>query len=266
MEETYLQRYSDHNSLASNGTSQAYYRQHSNKTVLVSKQTGETYYIASRIEPNGFCGTPFQFYHRLSGSIATAPSIAVDIDIENHAWRIMNLSSPDTANEWLAYGSKQSRLHTGFPSLPILDSPLAALIRNGTFSKISEDEPHLHLPELEFTMADMYKFMHHCSNEPFVRVFDVSPTSEHGTTSAKAEDVINKEWTTRPHEREVLRTASFGLGRQRLAVCIRNEQIRTIDLVPFAILSAYRQRVHETDLRDLKCGDEPDPNRRGGWR
>ncbi len=68
----------------------------------------------------------------------------------------------------------------------------------------------------------------------------------------------------------VMRTASFGHGRRRLDVCVReDEEVREGELrsvgvyedlwVPFAVLASYRQRMYEvgegSGVRGLKRGD-----------
>lgn len=145
----------------------------------------------------------------------------------------MTLGGNDTTNEWLAYGQKQVA-NEAFPFLPSLTSPSSFESRNGTFSTISKQNPHLQIPELELTIANMYSFMSYCHREPFVRVFDLSSLpSREIILHSDAEKLVDTEWTRKPHEREVMPTTSFGAGRQRLDVCVRNEEVKEEDLVPF---------------------------------
>jgi hypothetical protein len=220
--------------------------------------------------------SPFQYYQRLSIERSVEEThphlnipgdeyIAVDIDLQNQLYRVMHLNSTDVENEFLADGYKKS------PSnLPTFEPLLEDLIATGTFSKPTSNYKHMHIPKLNIAIANMYDFVDSCEQEPFIRVYQNLDTywdeSENETKRFAA--TLNKQWDTKtaaPQEHElIMRTASFGHGRQRLDMCILEEMgeddgklvstgVYEHMFVPFAIIAASRRRAYETDSRSIAC-------------
>lgn len=101
--------------------------------------------------------------------------------------------------------------------------------------------------------------MYHDEFEPFVRVFRIPPTA----TEEDMRKVMDAKWTDKNDDSVLMRTASFGHGRQRLDMCLREgilgvgpfgadlieETISANLLVPLAIMSSFRKRAYETRLK-----------------
>lgn len=102
---------------------------------------------------------------------------------------------------------------------------------------------------LNFVIADMYGLITNCKIEPFVRVFSMTDQNEAEITA-----MLNKEWETESDDRLRMRTASFGHHQGRLDMCIYTSNITESDLVPMAIIAAYRQTLYETNKRGFGCG------------
>lgn len=112
------------------------------------------------------------------------------------------------------------------------------------------------IPELELYITNMYDFVSEFEQEPFLRVFN-----GHDKKNKALLDMISTQWKGERQDGVVMRTASFGHGRQRLDMCIQEGEVDGLDgrmvsginedlLVPFAIIQAYRLRYGQTGLRD----------------
>ncbi|KAH7393634.1 hypothetical protein BKA64DRAFT_644370 [Cadophora sp. MPI-SDFR-AT-0126] len=221
------------------------------------ESTDDEYYLSARVAPtSNISDDSFQYFHRLS-YVGYETIYAVDVDIPNHQYRILNLDKEDTANRWLAYGSRQDSGFGTFQMKPILEEPQATSLRRGNFSAVDSAHQSVLIDDLNLVIIDLWGFIDNCNLEPFLRVFDV--------TDKKRFDLIPWEWTSKPHSQEVMRTASFGYGRQRLDMCIRPAEYNATQslgevtdqvarqLVPFAIIAAYRQRAFESNYRSFHC-------------
>ncbi|PVH76838.1 hypothetical protein DL98DRAFT_591848 [Cadophora sp. DSE1049] len=218
----------------------------------------DEYYLSARVAPTAnISDDRFQYFHRLSYE-GYENNYAVDVDIPNHEWRMLELDKEDTTNRWLAYGSRQNAEVGTFQIKPILAEPQATLLRKGNFSAVNSSHRSMLIEDLELVITDLWGFIDDCNLEPFLRVFNV--------TDMESFEEIPWEWTSKPHAKEVMRTASFGHGRQRLDMCIRpaeydathnwaevTEQVAK-QLVPFAIIAAHRQRAFESNHRGFQCG------------
>jgi hypothetical protein len=209
--------------------------------------------------------TPFQYYHRLSGSTSNTSNIAIDIDFGKRAWRMMELNATDTVNVWAALnstvGTKGKGL-AGLPSLPKFRPVSEKQIRNGTFTSIDAQNKHMYIPGLELAMANLDGFLSHCYVEPFLRVFDTS-----NQTAEQTKKMLDAQWDNKPNDRVLMRTAAFGHYRSKLSMCIKeiedyngmkdiddhgdNKGIEDEMLVPFAIVAAMRKIVVELGTRDV---------------
>ncbi|KAJ5043108.1 uncharacterized protein L3040_004493 [Drepanopeziza brunnea f. sp. 'multigermtubi'] len=257
---------------------------------LVPDQESRNFYLAERTDPSGTdASQPFRYYHRLSGSTSRFNTMAIDVDLHYHQWRMLSLSDSDQANQWLAYDSRMLD-RSGFPSPPPFRKPSEDLIGAGSFTPTDDTHTTLMIPELELAITHMHQFIYKLKMEPFLRVFNVSGmkpfsrvwnTTDHYNPRAwnKKDRMHENEWTRRPHPREIMRTASFGRGRSTVTACAREVHewrdmrgpgnllydangtvietppppsgVQMYHMVPFAIISAYRERVKETDLRPI---------------
>ena len=205
-------------------------------------------YLASHFQPSVGQYVPFEYYYRLSGNMDPDRSIAIDVDLDAHVWRIIHLNDTDEANKWLGTEPDGSS-NTSTQTLPDLFPILEEITQSGTFS----DGPHGIIPELELAIQNLDSFVDSCFQEPFLRVFD--------TTYDNPEDLMQKKWDNKKDSKVLMRTASFGHGRQRLDMCMMERSFTdnidsTVEeglFVPFAIISAMRLRAWEKDLRDFQC-------------
>lgn len=130
---------------------------------------------------------------------------------------------------------------------------------------------HVEIPKLGFWMANMMDVISSPQYEPFLRVFNSSGRTE----SEMFNLLMAKKWSPKNNDGMVMRTASFGHGRQRLDVCLRQghvnsqsvfpdwpgeepvlevmEKQTSLDLlVPFAILATYRAKQAEAGLPEFE--------------
>ncbi len=233
------------------------------------------FYLAEHANPtDGNSKEPFQYYQRLSGSTSQHFSIAIDVDIAHQQWRLFSLNGTDAANQWLSYDSKQ-REFGQLPKVRSFPKPAEELLAAGEFTPVNATERIMLLPELDLAILGMWGFLHKFEQEPFLRVVNITDYTEAMHHDKKLR-IVEDGWTWTPHPREILRTASFGHGRQDLTVCVRENShvldpsdvqaenreksvgapprqdiwgIQTYQLVPFAIISSYRQRIKETGVR-----------------
>lgn len=127
---------------------------------------------------------------------------------------------------------------------------IPTLIQNGTFSLVNKDNKHLFIPELGIAMAKYCGFRDSYEQQPFLRIFDINSLNQ-----SSVDTMLNSEWSpTQDEDRIIMRTASFGHGRQRLDMCIREESafasqkprvgsvhgLNEIMFVTLAIVQAFR--------------------------
>jgi hypothetical protein len=238
-------------------------------------------YLASWLEPvevpgvgnNTIVPHPFEYYQRLSISRSdpTNPNkefehIAIDVDIQHTLYRIVHLNRSDTMNEYRAYNFKSS-----LTDLPTFHPVNEALLSDGTFTAINATEKHMLISELNIGIANMHQFVNDYYHEPFVQVYEnLSPywridvPGEKPTwlpaETGRFRATLNEPWDSKkiisPDHEVIMRTASFGHGRQRLDVCVREDEeemdgkwvsqgVHKKVWVPFAIMAAYKQRKYE---------------------
>lgn len=219
----------------------------------------QTFHLAAHFEPKLASSEPFQFYYRFGGLTNDGRNLAVDVDAGRQQWRLSLLSGPDSANKWLAQQS-----HTlGYPrsQLPQFSRLIQDVIRNGTFGYSDRDPQYIHIPELDFVIGNMVDFLSRCEYEPSIRVYNA-----HGLDGAGRRALGDLPWSSHSGDRVVIRGASFGHGRKRLDMCLREGPIQpqTLErtdegavadelLVPFAIISALRHQVWESRRRRFEC-------------
>ncbi|RAL60892.1 hypothetical protein DID88_010217 [Monilinia fructigena] len=165
----------------------------------------------------------------------------------------MELDGPDERTKWAAVGRKRDNA-----ALPAFENVNQTVIYNGTIEQLG---PHLWIPDFMMLIQGIDDARQHCEIEPFIRVFDVQ-----GAPIEYYESLIQPKWKWSPEWDEYLmmRTASFGFGRQRLDMCVRENNFRTfefeedkykgvsdISFVPLAIIASYRMRFSE--LGRLDC-------------
>jgi len=208
----------------------------------------------------------FQYYSRLSGLVA-GNAVAVDVDMENYVWRFIRLNNSDPVNEWLAYKSNILNDNGELPSLPEFDLPTETILRKGTFSRPTWGQTYVEIPQLDMVIMDMQEFLSDPKLEPFLRVFTYRDFEMAVAEDERVEyDSDGKEtpvWTQEPHLQEVMRTAAFGHGRTSLTMCVREytgyqdmkpvapmvSGMQQTKMIPFAIITAMRQRYIETGKR-----------------
>ncbi|QSZ37858.1 hypothetical protein DSL72_008958 [Monilinia vaccinii-corymbosi] len=214
----------------------------------------QTFFLAPVFAPQVGSNEPYQYYHRFSGNSAHTAHLAVDVDIDKGAWRLVELDGPDERTAWYAIGRKYT------------DSPLPTFAHtneteryNGTLEKRGT---HLWLPEWEMVIQGIEDARRHHEIEPFIRVFDVQRAPDPG---AYAQRLMQANWGWSPawDEYVMMRTASFGHGRQRLDMCVRENYFLTekgeeekfrgvsdVSFVPLAIILSYRMRMAEMNILD----------------
>ena len=110
-------------------------------------------------------------------------------------------------------------------------------------------------------IGNVLDFVQRCEYEPFIRVYNV-----HGLNAIERDVVGNLPWSSLSGDRVIMRGASFGHGRQRLDMCLREGPINPQTegdtdkkavadelMVPLAIISALRHRVWESNGRQFEC-------------
>lgn len=212
--------------------------------------------LAYRFTPKYNSSDPFQQFYRLSGLDPTdfTSPMSVDVDLGNLKWRVMRQDHEDTINRYLAgqYSSDSNKTVPEFQLNP------EEMVASGTFSNVTAAHKHMDMPELGLRIANMHDFIDACNQEPFLRIYRASNLT-HSSAG-------NETWSDKADESIAMRTASFGHGRQRLDMCLREEQEVEIDgktvttvaddlAVPFAIIVAHRLNIWETGSRKITCGD-----------
>src|SRR4051794_35030327 len=132
----------------------------------------------------------------------------------NHLWTIERINGTNDANKWQAEGNANAD-GKSFPQLPEFQPLQKEMVNNGSFSWVSAQDMHMHIPELNLSIANMHSFIDDCQQEPFLRVFHT-----HGKPDQEAQSSLDKWWSQKD-DSVVMRTASFGHGRQRLTMCIK---------------------------------------------
>lgn len=213
-----------------------------------------TFYLAARFHPKPASFERFQNYYRFGGLTNDGRNLAVDVDPGHQEWRLLLLSGPDSANKWLAQQSRTPGLLPQFPRLT------QTVIRNGSFRSSYTYPRYIHIPELDFVLGNIYDFLYRCEYEPFIRVYNA-----HGLNGSERQALGDLPWSSHS-DRVIIRGASFGHGRKRLDMCLREGPIhmQTLEhtdkgevadelLVPFAIISALRHQIWETSRRGFEC-------------
>lgn len=226
---------------------------------LDARDKNQTLYLGAHFEPKPGSREPYQYYHRLSGLTNDGRNLAIDIDTDHRKWRQLHLSGPDTGNKWLAQLSNTAE--PGRSRLPLLTKVTQTLIRNGSFSYGDKPPQHIYIPELELMIGNAHEFARRCEYEPFIRVYNTQ-----GLNQDEMRQLGDQPWSSDSEDRVVMRSASFGHGRKRLDMCLREgpilPQIRAYTdknavadelLVPFGIISALRLRVWESAKRKFSC-------------
>jgi hypothetical protein len=213
------------------------------------------FYLAPHLQPAYHSAAPFQHYYRLSGSAYSTPHMAIDVDLENRLWRAFHLNNVDEANKFLARQHEK-----GSRKVPPFKAISESRTANGTFSEVSSTHRHMDIPELDFRIANMHDFIDACEQEPFLRIYSTKRKS-----ADEKRTIGEKMWSNENDEDIVMRTASFGHGRQRLDMCVREVpggsksdgtpvSYVTDDLyVPMAIITAHRLRLWEQRSRSFSC-------------
>jgi hypothetical protein len=246
-------------------------------------------YLGSHLEPvlvpgvgnNTNTTNPFEYYQRLSitrpdsvfDSSNELEHIAIDIDIPSRLYRVLHLNATDTENEYLAHGYKNSLgpLSTFHPLSSIL-------ISNGTFTPVTARNKNMLIPELSIGIANMHGFITDNEQRPFAKIFqNLSPYWRTETLGAsptllpvemeKFTRTLNEPWDSKKQVNKdheiIMRTASFGLGRKRLDMCVKEDMYlregKEVSVgvfeelwVPFAIMASYRERMFELSGYDSK--------------
>ncbi|KAL3427936.1 hypothetical protein PVAG01_01445 [Phlyctema vagabunda] len=213
------------------------------------------FHLGQKMTPIPGTTQPFQFYKRFSSSSSSemGRNIAIDVDTTNRSWRLLNLSSSDNANQWMALGSY---LPWGklWPEPPMFEHIQETLVMNGSYTEPTEKSPHVRIPEVNLQMAYMYQFLEYCTNEPFLRVFNTAGKSE-----AEIAQQVVERWSNEADDDVVMRTASFGHGRGKLTTCIKEKgdigdsifRVSDDRFVALAIISALRKTQVDLGLGKL---------------
>ena len=224
----------------------------------------QSFSLASRHDIAKHSTRPFVYFERFSGgSDMKRNHFVVDVDIQNGIWRLLHTSGPDLANDYFAAGMDklQNQLSSKMLVPPTIYNEH---IKNGTFygikSPVDNSRPrHMHIPELNFYVANMYDFMYNEAYEPFLRVFRAF-----GRSVEELLEVAEQKWTDKNDASVMMRTASFGHGRGPLSMCLRegqfdryaaNEMQESVSedvLITFAIITAHWTKYKEMKVREVE--------------
>ncbi|KAF7926326.1 uncharacterized protein EAE98_006621 [Botrytis deweyae] len=210
----------------------------------------QTFYLAPVLAPKFGSKEPYQYFHRFSGSTANTANYAIDVDIDNGVWRELHFNGTDELTKWWASGRKQyPSVHPIFDNITITED---AIKRNGTF--VTRDG-HLWMPKFDLIFQGLEDSRKHAEIEPFIRVFDTQ-----GLPHSRTEKLLSAKWNwnNRHDPSIVMRTASFGHGRQRLDMCIKEDfyysssgaqqkrdGVSDGSIMPLAVVAAFRMRMNE---------------------
>ncbi|ESZ94521.1 hypothetical protein SBOR_5101 [Sclerotinia borealis F-4128] len=219
---------------------------------LSASVDNQTFYLTPVFAPQVQSNATYQYYHRFSGNTVNTAHIAVDVDIDNGFWRVMHLDGPDERTKWWAIGRRYSKVE-----FPIFENINETEKLRGTIEKRG---PHLWLPEYKMIIQGVEDARQHCEIEPFVRVIDTSDAPQKYVEKMLKSDW---KWSNKWDPRVIMRAASFGHGRQRLDMCMRENIYRTVEgepsqvkgvddlsLVPLAVIAANRMRMGEVGRLD----------------
>ncbi|TGO67206.1 hypothetical protein BOTNAR_0046g00080 [Botryotinia narcissicola] len=201
----------------------------------------QTFYLAPVLAPKFGSKEPYQYFHRFSGSTTNTANFAIDVDIDNGVWRELHFNGTDELTKWWASGRKQyPSVHPIFDNITTTES---ATKLNGTF--VIRDG-HLWMPDFDLIIQGLEDSRKHAEIEPFIRVFDTE-----GLPHSRTEKLLSPRWNwnNRHDPSIVMRTASFGHGRQRLDISNREQQkldgVSNGSIMPLAVIAAFRMRMNE---------------------
>ncbi|KAF7944416.1 hypothetical protein EAE96_010812 [Botrytis aclada] len=217
---------------------------------LNSSIENQTFYLATVLAPKFGSKEPYQYFHRFSGNTTNTANFAIDVDIDNGVWRELHFNGTDELTKWWASGRKQ------YPSVhPIFDNVTeteSATKLNGSF--VIRDG-HLWMPGFDLIIQGLEDSRKHAEFEPFIRVFDTE-----GLLHSRTEKLLSPKWNwnNRHDPSIVMRTASFGHGRQRLDMCVKEnfyysssgapqklDGVSDGSIMPLAVIAAFRMRMNE---------------------
>lgn len=151
----------------------------------------------------------------------------------------------------------------GKSRLPHLPELTESVIRTGTFDFNTTIPGYIYIPQLDFMIGSVIDFIRRCEYEPFIQVYTLEGLN---TTEKQA---LGKMRRASPSvDRVIMRGASFGRGRKRLDMCLREgpttpletvgnitDETKVADelMVPLAIIAALRYRVWESQDRYFEC-------------
>lgn len=186
----------------------------SNYTIrsLNASISDQTFYLAPIFEPQVDSDAPYQYFHRFSGSTASTANFAFDFDLDNWVYRLVKFDGPDERTKWLASGRKHHR-----DKLPIFDNVNQTEILNGTIE--AKSGSHLYLPQANLVIQGILDTHRHCEMEPFIRVWDTQGSKR--MEAGLMQTYWN--WDGKSNRNIGMRTASFGHGRQRLDMCVKED-------------------------------------------
>jgi hypothetical protein len=191
-----------------------------------------------------------QTCQRLTGRSTDGTYIACDIDTFNRTWSLYSLNAKDLAIRRQATGKDTlDDTHSGIWTSRT-QTVIPTLIQYGTFSLVNKENKHLFITELDVAMAKYWDFRDSFEQQPFLRIFDINNLNQ-----SVIDTMPDSEWSlTRDGSRIIMRTASFGHGRKRLDMCVREESafasqkprvwtvhgLHEMMFVPLAIVQAFR--------------------------
>lgn len=174
-------------------------------------------------------------------------TLAVDFDLQHHAWRMLDLSPTSITNS----------IQT-LENIALLTETGSKLIKNGTWNKPSWQNPHLSLPELDLLIPAFRHFTRKGHYQPFMKVYNTS-----GLSPAQVKDVSWRQWSGENEEGVVMRTMKLSMHGP-LRLCYRNGDYNAIGpggneevrkgmgddgLVPLGLMAAIRIQM-EKDRKD----------------
>jgi hypothetical protein len=194
---------------------------------------------------------PYQWVQRLTGKSATGHYIACAVDTIERTWSLYYLIRD---GEDIRQQAVNRNMIMGDPKPAPATTPAMthALVRNGTFSMTHAKNEHLLIPELNLAIANHWDFNDKYAQQLFLRVFNTS-----GLSGDAAMALLDTIWSSRgDSDKIIMRTASFGYGRKRLDMCIRESKpeipayikqrgelgIAEVMYVPLAIIQAFRMQ------------------------
>ncbi|KUJ16314.1 uncharacterized protein LY89DRAFT_79868 [Mollisia scopiformis] len=198
--------------------------------------------FTSPIDSSKSPSEPYHTYHRMTGTLSPSQHLAIDFDLPNHLWRIMNLT----------YTDPSLNPTTSFPGTA------RTLFKSGTWSPTNETNPHAFIPELSLQIPNLYYYTRHCAYQPFMKVYT--------TTNLNATQITeqgNRTWSPLNEKEVVMRTAAFGYLPEKLEVCARRNEyevngtkmhgLREDVVVPLGLLAALRLQMRADGKFERGC-------------